>query len=225
MSQIHQSRKSENPYIDTIWQSTNVSDGVYLATPDGSWDLIVMIDSKGSKRMMMTGQATHPMSVPYTAGSGSVVISFAAGVYMPLYPARQLVDSFKMLPNSDSQHFTIAGNTFPFPTFENAEELVEAMIDLKLLRQDGVVMGELGNNPKALSERAKQRRFVHTTGVTSKYIHQIKRAQEAVKLMKQGKKPIDAAAESGFVDQPHMAKSLRKIMDSKPSQIDEIHKL
>ena len=47
MSQVHKKRSSDNLYIDTIWQTQNLEDGVYLATPDGSWDLIVGIDENG----------------------------------------------------------------------------------------------------------------------------------------------------------------------------------
>ena len=225
MSQIHNSRTSENPYIDTIWQTQNTADGIYEATPDGSWDLIVLIHETGERQMMITGQATKPMNVPYKKGTGSVVISFAPGAYMPHYPAEELLDSFELLPNFDADHFSMAGHTFAFPDFNNAEELVEKMVTLGILKNDTVIDSELRGTPKAMSERARQRHFSHTTGLTQKYLQQIKRAQQAVGLLKQGKKPIDAAAEAGYTDQPHMAKSLKKIMARRPSDIDHIHKL
>ncbi|HEX6258446.1 MAG TPA: helix-turn-helix domain-containing protein [Candidatus Saccharimonadales bacterium] len=225
MSQIHKSRPSTNPYIDTIWETTNVSDGVYLATPDGSWDLIVLIYKSGARQMLLAGQATKPQQIPYQAGTGSVVLSFAPGAYMPLHPADTLVDSAELLPNFDDDHFMLAGHTFEFPTFENAEELVEKMVALKILKNDDVVNGELRGQPRAMSERAKQRHFSRTTGLTKKYLDQIRQAQRAIVLLQQGKRPIDAAMEAGYTDQPHLAKSLKKIMDSKPSSVNDIHKL
>ncbi|HYG83898.1 MAG TPA: helix-turn-helix domain-containing protein [Verrucomicrobiae bacterium] len=225
MSQIHKSRASISPYIDTIWKTQNISDGVYLATPDGSWDLIVLIHKSGARQMLLAGQATKPQYVPYQAGTGSVVISFASGAYMPFHPADTLTDSAEMLPNLDDDHFMLAGHAFEFPTFENAEQLVDKTVALKILKNDAVVEGELRGAPKAMSERAKQRHFSRTTGLTKKYLNQIKQAQRAIILLQQGKRPIDAAIEAGYTDQPHLAKSLKKIMNSRPSNIDEIHKL
>lgn len=225
MTQIHRNRKSEHPLIETIWASQNVTDGVYSATPDGSWDLIVCIDADGSKAMMLTGQATKPMEVPYTAGTSSVVISFMPGAYLPAYPPGKLIDSFEMLPNVDAEHFKLCGKTFAFPTFENAEELVESMIAANILFADPIVYAALTGNPKAMSTRSTQRHFVKHTGLTQKYLAQIQRAQQAVALLQQGKKPSDVAADAGYTDQPHMARSLKKIMHIKPSDADDIHKL
>lgn len=225
MSQVHKKRSSDNLYIDTIWQTQNLEDGVYLATPDGSWDLIVGIDENGNKMMILAGQATEPQEIPYKAGTGSVVISFTPGAYMPQYPAKQLLDAVGILPNFDEEHFMLAGHAFPFPAFENAEELVDKLVALKILKNDAVVQGELSGVPKAMSNRAKQLHFVQTTGLTQKHIHQIKRAQYAVKLLQNGKKPIQAATEAGYADQPHLAKALKKIMRKKPSDTNDIHKL
>lgn len=225
MSQIHRNRKSDHPLIETVWATQNVTDGVYRATPDGSWDLIVCIDTNGSKSMMLTGQATKPMDVPYTGGTSSVVVSFMPGAYMPAYPPSKLIDSFEMLPNIDAEHFKLCGHSFAFPTFENAEELVESMIAANILFADPVVYAALAGNPKAMSSRSTQRHFAQSTGLTQKYLEQIRRAQQAVKLLHMGKAPRDVAADVGYTDQPHMARSLKKIMHAKPSDVDDIHKL
>lgn len=225
MTQIHESRQSNSPYIETIWRSRNLTDGIYLATPDGSWDLIVMIDEDGRKQAALTGQATEPMDVPYRAGTSSVVISFTPGAYLPHYPAETLLDGIEMLSNFDDDHFSLAGHTFTFPTFENAEELIAAMVKLGILQNDRVVDKIVRDRSIAISDRARQRHFVETTGMTQASLKQIKRAQEAVKLLKQGKKPIDVAVDTGYTDQSHLAKSLKRIMRSKPSDVDDIHKL
>jgi hypothetical protein len=225
MTQIHKSRASDNPHIDRIWRSQNITDGVYSATPDGSWDLIVMIDRTGARQMALTGQATKPMQVPYQAGTGSVVISFVPGAYLPHYPAEALLDSIIFLPNFDDEHFNIAGHTFAFPTFEDAEVLVEKMVLLGILKNDSVVDGVSKGTPRAASSSTTQRHFVRTTGLTQKYLAQIRQAQRAIRLLQEGKKPIDAAIDSGYTDQSHLAKSLKKIMDAKPSDVDDIHKL
>lgn len=225
MTQVHTQRPSTHPLVDTIWTTRNVSDGTYVATPDGAWDLIVLIQPDGTKSMMLTGQATKPMNVPYKKGTSSVVISFAPGAYMPDYPANALVDSFEMLPNADPEHFILSGHTFAFPTFENAESLVEELIRAGLLLADPVVYAASSNGLHASSERSKQRHFKQSTGLLPKDFAQIERAQEAVRQLQQGKKPRDVAADTGYTDQPHLAKSLKKIMGVKPSDVSDIHKL
>jgi hypothetical protein len=221
MTQIHKNRKSPHPFVETIWQSTNVSDGTYLATPDRSWDLIAMIHADGRKEMMLTGQATKPMYVPYFAGTSSVVISFTPSSYLPSYPSDALIDSFEMLTTPDNEHFVLAGHTFSFPTFENAEILVEQMIEKGILKSDPVV----GGKQSAHSSRTAQRHFTSTTGMSRKSLEQIERAQHAVSLLQKGKRPADAAADSGYSDQPHLTKSLKKIMGVSPTNTDDIHKL
>jgi hypothetical protein len=225
MTQVHASRKPDNPYIETIWQTKNLTDGVYMATPDGSWDLIVMLGADGRKQMMLAGQATKTQPVPYTAGSGGIVISFAPGAYLEGYDLSKIVDSGEILPNIDEDHFIFLGNTFAFPTFDDAEEFVDELVQLGILKNDCVVNGVLQGAPPAMSDRAKQRHFAKTTGLTQKSFEQIERAKQAVMQLQQGKKPADVAADLGYTDQAHMTKSIKKLMDTTPTDVNHIHKL
>lgn len=225
MSQIHRRRSSDSPYIDTIWATQNISDGIYSATPDGSWDIIVLIQPDGSRSVMLAGQATEPVDVPYNGGTSSVVISFAAGAFLPAYPGKKMLNLTELLPCPDADHFSLAGHVFDIPTFETAEALVRTMVEQGVLRMDAVVAAILSGDTKALSDRVKQRHFLAVTGLTRKSLEQIHRAQEAVRQLQAGKKPIDVAADAGFSDQAHLAKSLKKIMHKNPSNVDTIHKL
>ena len=225
MTQVHKSRKSDNPFIETIWHTESLDNGVYLATPDASWDLIIAINADGSKLAFLTGQATKPQEIPYEKGSSSLVVSFTPGAYMPEYPGDTLLDKVEFLPNFDENHFMLAGHTFAFPTFETAEQLIEKLVNLGILASDKIVDDVMKGKRAALSERAVQRHFVRTTGMTQKYLEQIHRAQLAVRLLKRGEKPLDAAADAGYTDQSRLSKSLKKIMNRKPSDITEIHKL
>jgi hypothetical protein len=221
MTQIHKSRKSTHPLIKTVWQSKNITDGTYLATPDRSWDLIAMTHQDGRRQMMLTGQATKPTYVPYEAGTSSVVISFTPSAYLPSHPGTSLVDSFEFLPTVDEDHFRLAEYTFAFPSFNTAEELVEQMVEKGILKSDPVIDGTL----QAHSDRTKQRHYTETTGMSRKSLEQIERAQQAVILLQKGRRPADAAVDSGYSDQPHLTKSLKKIMGISPTNPDDVHKL
>ena len=82
MTQKHTQRASSHPWIDTVWQTVCLDDGVYRSTPDGAWDLILAVSPSGEALVFLTGQATEPVDIPYLAGEHSVVISFAAHVYL-----------------------------------------------------------------------------------------------------------------------------------------------
>ncbi len=224
MSQIHTRRDSSHPLVDTIWTTQNISDGIYSATPDGSWDLIVLIMPDGARRMMITGQATKSMDVPYQKDTRSIVISFARGAYIPAY-AGKLVDSSEILPNADAEHFMLCGKTFAFPSYETAEELVEALVESGLLLADPVIYSSDESSTWAASKRSHQRHFAKHTGISEKSFEQIERAKSAVRQLQDGKTPRDVAADVGYSDQPHLARSLKKIMGVKPSDVDDIHKL
>lgn len=225
MSQQHSSRTSANPFIDRIWATKNISGGIYKATPDGCWDLIVLIQKDGTQGMMLTGQASKTTMVPYEAGTRSVVISFAAGACIPQMPGASMLDLVELLPNTDDSHFALLGFTFEIPTYDTAENLVIEMERCGLLAMDEVVAAVLQGTPKAMSSRTMQRHFIQATGLTYKALEQIHRAQKAVTLIQRGASASNAAANAGFSDQPHLSKSLKRIMRSYPSNVDEIHKL
>lgn len=225
MTQIHRSRSSDHPFVSTVWHTRNLDDGVYVSTPDGSWDLIMGVAADGRRIMLLTGQATRPAQIPYAAGTSSVVISFAAGVYLDRITPADLVDGVQELPNVDADHFGLLGHAFAYPTYAGAEDLVDALIAAGLLKCDEVVTGILMGTPKAFSSRTVQRHFVQATGLTPKTFQQIQRAQEAVRLLKQGTAPAEAAADAGYTDQPHLTNSLKRIMGTTPTDVDDIHKL
>lgn len=225
MSQIHESRQSDDPYIDTVWKSKAIANGTYLVTPDGSWDLIAAEEPDGSRIAFLAGQVTKPTRLPYRAGNKSVVISFTAGAYLPYLRGAVPADSFIMLPVENNTHFKLADHTFVLPTYDNAEELVMQMVSLGVLKNDAIVEHILHGAPKAASKRSVQRHFKTTTGITHKKLADIHRAQQAVRLLKKGKDPATTASDTGYYDQPHLTKSLKHLMDSSPTAVDDINQV
>jgi len=225
MTQKHTSRTSTNPLIDRIWHTQNITDGVYIATPDCAWDLLALQLSDGSHTMMLAGQQTKYLEVPYTAGTSAVVISFAASAYLAGFKGDELVDATIMLPNDDSGQFILLGHAFEFPSYDTAEELIVAMVGAGILKQDDVVASVLEGQPKAMSSRTMQRHFHEVTGMSRKTLGKIRRAQDAVKMLQEGTATAEVAAEVGYTDQSHLTKDLKKIMGSGSSATDHIHKL
>ena len=99
------------------------------------------------------------------------------------------------------------------------------MIRAGLLKSDDLVAKAFSDNPKAASKRSVQQHFKRTTGITQKDFQMIRRAQEAVRRLKRGERPAGVAADLGYTDQPHMIKSIKKIMGALPSNLDAVHKI
>jgi hypothetical protein len=224
MVQKHTRRSSPHPWIDTIWRTISIEDGIYRATPDGSWDLILSYGPDGKPTLWLTGQATEPVDVPYLGGSHAVVVSFAAHVFLASEKQVLTGATVRLLPVK-GDHFVLAGVELPLPTFDDAEALVDKMIAAGLLQSNDLVAKAFSANPKAASKRSVQQHFKTTTGITQKDFEQIRRAQEAVRLLKSGVSAAAVATDLGYTDQPHMIKSIKKIMGHLPSNLDPVHKI
>lgn len=225
MTQKHTSRTSTSPLIDRVWHSENIEDGTYVATPDCAWDLLALTLSDGTRAMMLAGQQTKYLDVPYTANTSAVVISFAASAYLAGFKGDELVDATIMLPSDDEGRFILLGHAFEFPEYETAEQLVASMVGAGILKQDDVVASVLEGHPQAMSSRTIQRHFHKVTGISRKTLDKIRRAQDAVKMLQAGTATAEVAAEVGYTDQSHLTKDLKKIMGSGTSTTDHIHKL
>lgn len=224
MVQKHTRRSSFHPWIETVWQTLCLSDGIYKATPDGAWDLIRSVAPGGKSMVFLTGQATEPVDVPYLEGEHSVVISFAAHVY--LAGDREVRTGAAVRPlNVKDDGFFLNDVELPLPTFLNAESLVDGMIEAGLLLSDDIVARAFTAKPKAASRRSVQQHFKNTTGITQKDFQLIRRAQEAVRRLKDNQNAAAVAIDLGYTDQPHMIKSIKKIMGALPSNLDAVHKI
>ena len=224
MSQIFNSRSSPLDAIDTVWTAHALADGVYNATPDGSWDLIHIEKPTGEHRVFLTGQQSQPASVPYEAGEISVVISFAAHFFLQSGPLSPDGPTIEFLP-VHAERFLLANLDLPLPTHDNAEIIASELLDAGVLRVDRIVTGALGLTNFAASERSLQRHFRETTGLSQKSFEQIQRAQEAVRLLQAGGKPADVAIAAGYADQAHMTKSIKRIMGRLPTKVGDINKV
>jgi AraC-like DNA-binding protein len=174
--------------------------------------------------VFLTGQATEPVDVPYAAGEHSVVISFAAHVYIASETDVRTGASIRFLEVMDDA-FVLEGVKLPLPSFSGAEALVDAMVAAGLLLSDDLVARAFSEKPKAASRRSVQQHFRKTTGITQKDFEQIRRAQEAVRQLKAGQKAAEVAAGLGYADQSHMIKSIKRIMGHLPSNLEPVHKI
>ena len=84
---------------------------------------------------------------------------------------------------------------------------------------DHSVEAALRSQPQERTLRTTQRHILQATGLTHSTIHQIERARHATNLLKQGVSILNAVYETGYYDQAHLARSLKRYIGQTPAQI------
>ena len=169
--------------------------------------------------LSVRGPETKASPAPVPEDADFLGITFKLGTYLANIPASQLVNGGVHLPAAAGKSFWLHGSSWQFPTYENVDTFVAALVHEGLLLRDPVVEAVLQNQPHDVSLRTVRRRFLHVTGVTPKAIQQIERARQAAALLRQGVPILDTAFELGYFDQPHMTKSLKHLIGQTPAQI------
>jgi AraC-like DNA-binding protein len=77
----------------------------------------------------------------------------------------------------------------------------------------------LSGDVQGLSTRSVERRVARAAGLNRGAIERIRRAERAVELLSRGVPPADVASRTGYADQPHLTRSLRRFVGQTPSQI------
>lgn len=217
-------RVSPHPWIDSVWRFSFHDDGVYRATPDGCWRLFLLLTPGAAPRVVNVGQRARPVDVPHLAGEQVVAIAFAGHVHFADNPEPPTGAKVRFLPVRDRE-FDAEGLMLPLPSFDNAETIVAAMERKRVLRSNELVAKVLKGSRDPASDRTVQHHFMRTTGITQTDFRLIRRAQEAVRRLKAGGSGADVAAELGYADQPHMIKSVKKIMGCLPSDLEAVHRI
>ena len=204
--------------MQTIWHTQAVSDGCDMVTADGSWDMLVM-KMDGKTKLAVCGPMTKATAIPHPEGSECLGIRFKLGTCIPYFPAENILNLTTILTDATSKSFWLGSSAWEYPDFENVDTFLDRLVRRDVLIADPVVGDMLQGQAKAMSLRAMQRRFLRITGLTQRSLYQIERAQYAATLLKQGVSILDAVHTAGYVDQPHMTKSLKHLIGQTPAQI------
>ncbi|HIG73686.1 MAG TPA: AraC family transcriptional regulator [Bacteroidetes bacterium] len=211
-------RPSDSPFVRAVTRVAFDGDGGHTTTPDGLWDL-AFLRRGGALVVLQTGVITRPVALDFGAGDEYVCVSFEADVYAPARAGRRMVDRAEVLAPAAAGAFRFAGDALEVPTFENAEGLVDRLIRRGHLVRDDVVAGVLAGEPVPAGERTVQRRFARALGLSPKRLAVIRRADAALRLLREGATPSEAAFALGYADQPHLTRELRRFVGQTPGQV------
>jgi hypothetical protein len=219
MDAVYESRRSDSPYVHTIWRVGVEHDNSPVCPADSRWNLLFA--RRGSQaRVTVEGPTTQHVPKNQFEGSEFLVIKFHLGIYMPRLPVSDVVNTDALLPEAAGKTFWLNGSAWEYPSFENVETFVARLAREGLLVREPVVAAVLQDQqPQPVSFRTVRRRFLTSTGLTPKAIQQIERANQAMELLERGVSILDTVYEAGYADQPHLTRALRRYIGTTPAQI------
>jgi AraC-like DNA-binding protein len=219
MSFVYEEREADSPVVRTVWRTRSESDGVYTASADGCWDLLVVKQGRTAS-VLLAGPSSRATPIPYVAGSEYLGIRLRLGTFPRHLSAGRMLDRTILLPKVGERGFWLGDSAWEIPTYDDVETLVARLVRSDLLLRDSVVSDTLARaSDPALSARTVQRHFLRTTGLTRQGIRQIERARRAVDLLQRGTPIPVVAHEAGYSDQPHLTRSLRRFIGKTPGQV------
>jgi hypothetical protein len=212
-------RPSDSPFIERVWSCHSESGGPFLAVASTHWEFVVSRVA-GETTFTLHGPETRPREVQCPADGEWFAIRFKAGTFMPGLPVSRLIDGNDVnLPPAFRNRFRLDGISFDIPDSGNAETFVDRLVRRGLLVRDAAVAAALAGDDDALRTRTAQRHFLHATGMSHQALRQIDRARHATMLLREGMPPTEVALASGYYDQAHLTRSLRRLIGLTPARI------
>lgn len=221
MNIVFKNRLSESPYIEQIWHGYSERASTFVSIAASHWELVVW-KQYGETHLTLRGPETQATSSPVLEDSESFGILFKLGTFMPHLPVNKLVNQEIMLPGASRGSFWLHGATWQLPTYDNAEIFVDRLVREGLLVRESNVSAALKGHPQTQSLRTVQRQFLRATGLSHNAIYQIERARHATILLQQGASILDTVYEAGYFDQPHLTRSLKRLIGQTPTQVAQI---
>ncbi len=218
---LFEAKPSDSPLVEAIWHTQSATTKQFISQADIHWGL-VFTRQVGGIWVTVRGPETSATPAPIPENAEFLGVVFKLGTYMPHLPARDLVDAPANLPEATGRSFWLNGSAWEYPTFENIDTFIARMLRQGLIAHEPIVEATLQGQVPDLSARSVQRRFYQATGLTHGAVRQIQRAEQAAALLKQGTSILDTVDQAGYSDQPHLTRSLKRLMGLTPAQIARI---
>jgi AraC-like DNA-binding protein len=211
-------RSARSPMIHHAWQTSSEPEESFISAAASHWEMVVT-QQGDSARLTVRGPETRATAAPIPQGAVFFGIQFTLGTFMPGLPPGRLVDRSVTLPPATQGSVRLDGSRIELPEPDTADAFVDRLVRAGLLMHDPVAAADLRGDVVALSPRSLERRVLRATGLTRGAIRQIRRAERAVELLSEGVAALDVVHQAGYADQPHLTRSLRRLVGRTPSQI------
>ncbi len=212
-------RASDSPLVERVWSCHSEGGGPFIAVASSHWEFVVSRVA-GEVTFTLHGPETRPREVFCPPDGEWFAIRFKAGSFMPGLPVSRLINGNDVnLPGAFRGRVKLNGSAFEIPNFQNAEVFVDRLVRRGWLVRSEAVVAALAGDQTALLARTAQRHFLHATGMSHTALKQIERARRATVLLREGLSPGEVAAETGYFDQAHLTRSLRRLIGLTPGSI------
>jgi len=212
-------RLCDSPCVSRVWHAHSRHEGPFLSVAYPQWEVVVS-RVNDSVSLTLRGPETFASRAWVPAEGSWVGVRFKNGAMMPSLRYRLLVDAALSLPAADNHSFWLDGEKWEIPSFENAEAFVARLVRAGLLVWDPFITGSLrGEGLRKDNARAVQRRFSKSTGLSRKAILTIERAHSAAIMLRGGATISDTVAALGYSDQPHLTRSLKRLIGLTPARL------
>jgi AraC-like DNA-binding protein len=211
-------RSSRSPLVAETWQSRSEPEESFISVAATHWEMVVT-RQRGSARLTMRGPETRATIVPIPHDAEFFGIQFSVGTFMPGLPPGRLVDRTVTLPAAAGGAFWLEGSAWELPGPDTADVFVDRLVRAGLLVHDPIVAEALHGDVKGFSTRSLERRVARATGLSRGAAGRIRRAEGAVELLSRGVPVSEVACRTGYADQPHLTRSLRRFVGQTPSEI------
>jgi AraC-like DNA-binding protein len=215
---IPEQRIAESPYIEWVAHGYTVADGLEMRPAEYNWHLIFTRQA-GILRILVVGALEAARPLKYFGGAETLWLRFKVGTFMPHLPAPATLNREINLPEGSGDNFWLQDKVWEIPNFENVDTFVAQLVRAGALTYDPLIDAALRDELAGAAARTIRHRFQHSTGLRQNYIRQIMRAQRAVELLQQGNSIVDTAYELGYADQPHLTRSLKRLLGYTPREL------
>ena len=204
-------RPSDSPWIERVWRSRSTDTAVMTSVARIHWDLVFWTSRDGMQAGVQ-GPESRASLAPVPTDAEFVGIRMALGVTLADLRVPSVVDRFIGLPASE-RTVRLNDRRFRVPGYDEAEDFIDALINDQVL----VTVPSQGDGD--VSDRTRQRRFLTAVGLPQRTVRQIERVSEAADRIRRGDPFSTVAAECGYFDQPHLARSLRRFIGRSATEL------
>lgn len=215
---VLESRTSASRLVDETWWARSEPVPSFISVAAARWEMVVT-RQRGAARLTVRGPETRATAVPIPQDAEFFGITFSAGTFMPRLPPGRLVDRAVTLAPAGGDCVRLDGRVLPVPWWETADGFVEGLVEAGVLVHDPVVGDALHGDVAGFSTRSLERRVARATGLNRGTLARIRRAEQAVELLSLGVGASEVAAHMGYADQPHMTRSLKRLVGQTPARI------
>lgn len=210
---MYEQKPSLLPFIQSIWRARVVQEDTYDNPAKDTWGLAFTKRADGKPEAVLLGSSFNYGTLDSSIGDEYWGVEFHPFVTMRGVDKPSIVGKLEPLEVVNGR-FAIGADTYQIPCFD----------ELETFCQDLVEQGIISHATRSLSHqkqslRSAQRKHRQTVGLTLKQVEQIKRAEHAAALLRNGMTLSEIAAEAGYTDQAHMTRSLKSLLGKTPSQI------